>query len=116
MHKISINTKNALNFKFLIFLFCEQFYISLIVGQAICVISCGHSALVDDGELHLRDLLVDTLDKLEDEVNQLLLFVLLEVVLGYEEREVVLCWVCALSPEDLELICSKCEESLEHVG
>ena len=75
----------------------------------------SHSALVNDSQFHLRDLLVNALYEFKNEIDKLLLLVLLQVVLGDQERKVVLFWVCALFPEDLEAICSQCEEPLKHV-
>lgn len=86
-----------------------------VVGDSVGKECRCNTSLVDDGELHVVDFLVDALDELEDKVYQLFLLELCQVLVCNQETEVVIieCWLLS---HDLELVSSEGEEPLEHVG
>ena len=89
---------------------------SLVVCDGVGKATGRDSALVDDCQLHLRDLLVNALDEFQDEVNQVFLFVLLEVVFRDQEAEIILVRIGRYTSHNLELVRSEREETLDHVG
>ena len=68
----------------------------------------------NDGELHVIDFLVDTLDEFKDKVYELLLLVLHQVLICNQEAVVVP--IDRLLSQNLELISTEREEALEHVS
>ena len=63
--------------------------------------ACGMPSSTDE-EFHFRDLLVDLLHKLDDEINQLVLQQLFRVEVGYQKGDVI-----TLGRLECQYICSR---------
>ena len=86
-----------------------------VIGQTIGKVSGRGSGLGHNYQLHLSYFLVNTLDKLEDEIDKFLFLVFLKMVLCDQETEIKL-RISRLASHYLESIRSEGKEPLQHVG
>ena len=88
---------------------------SVIVGDTVCIVTSCNSGWLNNVQFHFGNFFVDTLNKLKHEINQFFFFVFLKMIFRDQETKIKLFLVMWYPTQDLEFICSSCEEPLEHI-